>query len=149
MGGDRLYFLTLRELSSVVTQHKVLATATRRQEIYLEEGGRYTKADDSEVEAQNPPAVVGLCIANGKVKGTALVLDSPVPNIELSITNDDILITKKLHSNFAWLPLMRLFKGIVLESSGYLELGTFHISFGVNSFTLTRIISFQMLPYAG
>lgn len=65
----------------------------------------------------------GECIIPGKATGKAVVIDSPTEDLISPTMSSLILITKNLRNDIAWLPYMRLFKGIVLEADGYLDSG--------------------------
>lgn len=69
--------------------------------------------------------VFGNSVCPGNAVGFAFVADAPSEKIITEDVPPIILITNNLRKNVGWLPYLRLFKGIVLESDGYFDAGKF------------------------
>lgn len=128
--GSALYYLTIQEIKDLneSTKMKSFTTALRRQQIHLKDQTDldeipYTRSND-----KTPIILEGLCVTNGRIKGSVIVVEKPISDIITKISNHDILVAKNIQSNFAWLPLLRLFKGIILEASGFLDAGILFFS---------------------
>lgn len=128
LGGETIYFLTLRELETIAKNRSTsndIVKANKRKSIFKKLKIADKVSSTNSISCTDKVSVTGLCIVSGKVTGKALVLNKPItPELVTSVSSsEDILITKSLQTDFAWLPLLRLFKGIVLESEGYLDTG--------------------------
>uniref|UniRef100_A0A336MQL3 CSON005496 protein n=1 Tax=Culicoides sonorensis TaxID=179676 RepID=A0A336MQL3_CULSO len=115
---EDIYYMTQPELQMFIDKNRYE---------YLERAHERHAVFSSKHKSEKPSNVIqdtkvyGNCICPGTAVGFALVADGPSKDLITEDVPPIILITNNLRKNVGWLPYLRLFKGIVLETDGYFD----------------------------